>query len=362
MASKLSGHSRSFSDGDIDQLRKEKAHLRNTLDEVSDQQGAPPHSQDTQVYLERILALETLRERNSQQILAKDQEIASLWQMLRSDSAEVVSSLQNQVRQLRAEAEVRETLFQSLQQETEEMKEKLEAVLGNASKSTADGRTATGNSTLMQEQLIDALEKNQQWLEYDQQREAYVTALLAQKYQLEQELNKALLEKEIERDTAGEEQEVEILQCYEKLEREQQKVQQLLTENHQMEKELVEEKLKSAELQQQIQLSAKDLEDKERDNQHIQSQLKGALKELRRALKKVETFNSERAQRETASSVSGAYPELERVHKESPKCSSSSPGALLDNSFLECPNCGVQYPSSGHRELLIHIDLCFDTN
>ncbi|KAG7314066.1 hypothetical protein KOW79_022562 [Hemibagrus wyckioides] len=339
MASKLSGHSRSFSDGDIDQLRKEKAHLRNTLDEVSDQQGAPPHSQDTQVYLERILALETLRERNSQQILAKDQEIASLWQMLRSDSAEVVSSLQNQVRQLRAEAEVRETLFQSLQQETEEMKEKLEAVLGNASK---------------------ALEKNQQWLEYDQQREAYVTALLAQKYQLEQELNKALLEKEIERDTA--EQEVEILQCYEKLEREQQKVQQLLTENHQMEKELVEEKLKSAELQQQIQLSAKDLEDKERDNQHIQSQLKGALKELRRALKKVETFNSERAQRETASSVSGAYPELERVHKESPKCSSSSPGALLDNSFLECPNCGVQYPSSGHRELLIHIDLCFDTN
>lgn len=51
---------------------------------------------------------------------------------------------------------------------------------------------------------IKAIEKNQQWLEYDQQREAYVKALLAQKYQLEQELNKALLEKEIERDTAGE--------------------------------------------------------------------------------------------------------------------------------------------------------------
>lgn len=45
---------------------------------------------------------------------------------------------------------------------------------------------------------------------------------------------------------------MEILQCYEKLKREQQKVQQLLTENHQMEKELVEEKLKSAELQQQV--------------------------------------------------------------------------------------------------------------
>lgn len=43
----------------------------------------------------------------------------------------------------------------------------------------------------------------------------------------------------------------------------------------------------------QIKLSAKDLEDKEHDNQRIQSQLKRALKELRRALKKVETFDSE---------------------------------------------------------------------
>lgn len=31
-----------------------------------------------------------------------------------------------------------------------------------------------------------ALEKNQQWLAYDQQREAYVTAVLARIYQLEQ--------------------------------------------------------------------------------------------------------------------------------------------------------------------------------
>ncbi|KAK3523327.1 hypothetical protein QTP86_029492 [Hemibagrus guttatus] len=348
MACKLSRHSRSLSDGEINQLREENAHLRKRLDEISHKQGAPPDSQHTQLYLERILALETLREKNSQQILAKDQEIASLWQMLRSNSAEVVTSLHDQLTQLRAEAEMRETLFQSLQQKTEEVKEKLEAVLENTSK---------------------ALEKNQQWLVYDQQREAYVKAMLAQKCQLEEELHQAkiaLLEKNREHDTA--EQEVEIQQCYEKivdeLEREQQKGQQLLIEHHQIKKELVEEKLKSAELQQQIQLSAKDLEDKERDNQHIQSQLQRALKELRRALKKVETLESEKAKRETAPSVSFAYTELERVPKESPQSSSSSPGAhnLLDKSFLECPNCGLQYPSSGHRELLIHIDLCFDTN
>lgn len=31
---------------------------------------------------------------------------------------------------------------------------------------------------------------------------------------------------------------------------------------------------------------------------------------------------------------------------------------LLDESFLECPKCKVQYPTSQHRELLAHIDFC----
>lgn len=31
---------------------------------------------------------------------------------------------------------------------------------------------------------------------------------------------------------------------------------------------------------------------------------------------------------------------------------------LLDESFLECPRCQVQYPTSQHRELLAHIDFC----
>lgn len=37
-----------------------------------------------------------------------------------------------------------------------------------------------------------ALEKNQQWLAYDQQREAYVNVVLAEKCQLEQELHQAI--------------------------------------------------------------------------------------------------------------------------------------------------------------------------
>lgn len=39
--------------------------------------------------------------------------------------------------------------------------------------------------------FIKALEKNHQWLVYDQQREAYVKAVLEEKYQLEQELHQA---------------------------------------------------------------------------------------------------------------------------------------------------------------------------
>lgn len=32
--------------------------------------------------------------------------------------------------------------------------------------------------------------------------------------------------------------------------------------------------------------------------------------------------------------------------------------SLLDESFLECPKCKTQYPTSQHRELLAHIDFC----
>ncbi|XP_050831974.1 centrosomal protein of 55 kDa isoform X4 [Serinus canaria] len=45
---------------------------------------------------------------------------------------------------------------------------------------------AATNSTEIERQLKDALEKNQQWLLYDQQREAYVRGLLGRIFELEQ--------------------------------------------------------------------------------------------------------------------------------------------------------------------------------
>lgn len=48
-----------------------------------------------------------------------------------------------------------------------------------------------------------ALEKNQQWLVYDQQREAYVQSVLATIKELEQQLAKAKQEQEPQKDDGG---------------------------------------------------------------------------------------------------------------------------------------------------------------
>ncbi|KAF5895637.1 centrosomal protein of 55 kDa, partial [Clarias magur] len=152
----------SRSDESMEQLKQENACLRKTLDEVCRQQGAPSDSQSNQVLLERILALETIREKNAQQILERDQEIINLWHLLRSDRDEVVLSLYGELKQMKADAEKRERLFQSLTLETEEMKKRLEAssakcqVLDNTSPTgTADVHDATRDFTSIQEQLKD---------------------------------------------------------------------------------------------------------------------------------------------------------------------------------------------------------------
>lgn len=77
---------------------------------------------------QRILSLETLRERNTQQLLAKEQEISTMRQQLRAEGGELVASLQNQLDKKTQEAEQRQKLFQNLSQETEDLKNKLIAV------------------------------------------------------------------------------------------------------------------------------------------------------------------------------------------------------------------------------------------
>ncbi|XP_029540501.2 centrosomal protein of 55 kDa-like isoform X2 [Oncorhynchus nerka] len=183
-------------EAEMDRLRKENAHLKQKMDEISKRTTRPPDS-DKGKLLERILSLETLRERNTQQLLAKDKELETLRQHLHSNGGEVVASLQAQLDQGRREAEYREKLFQSLSEETGNLKNKLVGVsarcqaLEKQGPDLQNGQGLTGEVAVVEDHLRDALEKNKQWLVYDQQREAYVKAVLARTLEMEQQLNQA---------------------------------------------------------------------------------------------------------------------------------------------------------------------------
>ncbi|XP_040885569.1 centrosomal protein of 55 kDa isoform X2 [Toxotes jaculatrix] len=186
-----SSSSASKAEVELDKVRKENAHLRRKIDELAKRHIKPPDS-DKSKLLERILSLETLRERNNQQLLVKEQELETLRQQLSARGGEVVASLQAQLEQRRKEAEQRDMLFQSLSQETENLKNKLATVSARCqSLETQSGKVPPADLALVQDQLRDALEKNQQWLVYDQQREAYVQSVLTRTLELEQQLAQA---------------------------------------------------------------------------------------------------------------------------------------------------------------------------
>ncbi|RVE59489.1 hypothetical protein OJAV_G00189040 [Oryzias javanicus] len=211
IASKLgfkSGSSASKVDAELEKVRKENAHLRKKIDELAKRHVRPPDS-DKSKLLERILSLETLRERNNQQLLGKEQELESLRQQLSAKGGEVVASLQAQLEQRKKEAELRDGLLQSLSQETENLKNKLATVSARCQtlETQGNGQVPPADLALVQDQLKDALEKNQQWLCYDQQREAYVQSVVARSVELEQQLAQA---KKAESSSEGSEKESDL--------------------------------------------------------------------------------------------------------------------------------------------------------
>ncbi|XP_062269643.1 centrosomal protein of 55 kDa [Platichthys flesus] len=188
-----SSSSSSKAEAELEKVRKENAHLRRKIDEVAKRHVRPPNSDNSKL-LERILNLETLRERNNQQLLVKEQDLETLRQQLSARGGEVVASLQAQLEQRRKEAERRDTLFQSMSQETENLKNQLTTVTAGCQSletQVTNGQVPPADLALVQDQLRDALEKNQQWLMYDQQREAYVQSLLTRTQDLEQQLAQA---------------------------------------------------------------------------------------------------------------------------------------------------------------------------
>ncbi|XP_071419932.1 centrosomal protein of 55 kDa [Pithys albifrons albifrons] len=144
--------------------------------------------------LQKILSLQEEKEKHNLLIGEKDREIQNLKDKLKSKTNNCeVSLLQNQLEEKTKEAEKREQLLCSLSEEINRLKCNFSAVMAKcsdlenkASSTSQASQEAVTNSTEVERQLKDALEKNQQWLLYDQQREAYVRGLLGRIFELEQ--------------------------------------------------------------------------------------------------------------------------------------------------------------------------------
>ncbi|NXW14867.1 CEP55 protein, partial [Circaetus pectoralis] len=446
-----SGSSRRESD--LEKYKQENAALRKSMEEVVKGKGKMTDAERNGL-LEKILSLEKEKENHNRLLGEKDKEIQSLKDKLRSKNKNSeVSLLQSQLEEKKKEAERREQLLCSLSEEMNQLKCNLSSVTAKCSElenraSTSQASqevitNSTGSSTNLYEvekQLKDALEKNQQWLLYDQQREAYVRGLLGRIFELEQKSETVSQQESKEFNSEGHLQEEkqkyydqllltatsdleterrtitqlrselnEFKKKYEETRREittlnallqsqqvaemktlenenkikGEKVQRLKQENETIKGQLREEKKKSEDLlcqvqllrksllkqqeehtriallEQQIQICTTDFENEKLDRQNLQHQLNKVLKELRKAREQITRLEplklQESGRMEPQEDLQAVFEEKLTMYDGSPSLKHSN---LLDESFLECPRCKVQYPTSQHRELLAHIDFC----
>ncbi|XP_036592150.1 centrosomal protein of 55 kDa isoform X2 [Trichosurus vulpecula] len=419
--------STSKSETELENFNRDNAALKKSLEENANAKGKAAENERHRL-LEKIFALETEKENNSYHLAEKEKEIQQLKAQLKSKSGS--DSLLSQLEEKTKEAERRDQLLKSLSEETDILKKQLSVATTRLSELESKASTlhlsqnmATSftespvvNIHAVEIQLRDALEKNQQWLIYDQQREAYVRGLRTKIYELEQQSEAAahslqqqsersdsevclqeekqkyhshLLMRNIEKDLEAERQTVtrlsfelnEFRRKYEETKKENldlsnllsslrkadvkymednkyktEKIQKLKKENEIVREKLEEEKKRSEDLLSQIQACTIDFENEKFDRQNMQHQLHRVLKELRRTREQIKLLEPMKQVQEHVhierSDLFSGEHE-EKLKTDSPKCSN-----LLDESFLECPKCKAHYPTSQHRELLAHIDFC----
>ncbi|NXQ80350.1 CEP55 protein, partial [Nyctibius grandis] len=439
-------------ESDLEKYKQENAALRKSVEELVKGKSKMTDPERNGL-LEKILSLEKENAKHNHLLGEKDKEIQNLKDKLRSKPKNSeVSLLQSQLEEKTKEAERKEQLVRSLSEEMNRLKCNLSTVaakrfeLENKAGTSQASQEAVTNSTgsptniyELEKQLKDALEKNQQWLLYDQQREAYVRGLLGRIFELEQKsevasqreskefnseghlqeekqkyydqlLLTAKSDLETERRTITqlrselnefkkyEEAQREIMSLNALLQSQQvaemktlenenkmkgETVQRLKQENETIKGQLTEEKKKSEDLlcqvqllrksllkqqeehtriallEQQIQICTTDFENEKLDRQNLQHQLNKVLKELHKAREQITRLEhlklQESGRMEPQEDLQAAFEEKLTTYDRSPSLKHSS---LLDESFLECPRCKVQYATSQHRELLAHIDFC----
>ncbi|XP_076747775.1 centrosomal protein of 55 kDa isoform X3 [Maylandia zebra] len=389
----------------VSSLRKENAYLKRTLAELTHQQ-----SQHNKL-VERFLSLEAIRLECTREFRTKHEKTASPSEQLCEKEKRPVDAVSSISRYSR---------------EIEEIEEKLEVIstrcqyvekkVTGKQDSTADEQVSTSNEAVAEVQihLRDALEKNKQWLEYDQQREAYVRAILARMLWLEKQLNEAnqarsqqhnedhsdekekisqmqehyerLLQKakdelEVLRERVEvthqnlmitqnwckeREREVEELKQQlqaERLSRSTQEVQNCPEDEEQQQRDVREvlqgvlddERRRSGNSELQIQISSQDLEDERQNCSYLKKQMVKVLK----ALQKGKGHVAKQLKREKPDQSSGeTNPPLSQFSR--PSLTSSPHSNLMNESFLECPVCQAEYPVSHHRELMNHLEICLN--
>ncbi|XP_035461984.1 centrosomal protein of 55 kDa-like isoform X2 [Scophthalmus maximus] len=386
----------------VSSLRKENAFLKKALLELSRQ-----HS-DHYKLVERLISLQSVRLENSRRLTARDEK-TTLPSEPSGEGAHLVD-------------EVSMETLSDYAREIEGIKNKLvsfstrchylENKVAGKKDSESDEEDSDTGVTELQSGLRDlcasdsflqspeALEKKKQWLEYDQQREVYVSSVMARILWLEQQLNEAnralskqhneehsdekkqmrqmqeyydrLLQKakdelEVLRQEVNvthqnltitqnwcQEREVELEELKQQLQNEESSRQSLPDKNKALQYRLLEERHRSANSELQVNLLQKFMQNQQQADQEkiadLERQLRISSEDLEDARQECEHLKKQvvrvlKSQRKTEHQLS----------RDSPKSFN-----LLDESFLECPGCKTEYPASHHRELMNHIEICFD--
>nr|XP_001092138.2 centrosomal protein of 55 kDa [Macaca mulatta]XP_015003190.2 centrosomal protein of 55 kDa [Macaca mulatta]XP_028682495.1 centrosomal protein of 55 kDa [Macaca mulatta] len=194
--------SNSKSETTLEKLKGEIAHLKTSVDEITSGKGKLTDKERHRL-VEKIRVLEAEKEKNAYQLTEKDKEIQRLRDQLKARYS--TTALLEQLEETTKEGERREQVLKALSEEKDVLRQQLSAATSRIaeleSKTSALRLSQTlapncFNSSInniheMEIQLKDALEKNQQWLVYDQQREVYVKGLLAKIFELEKKTETA---------------------------------------------------------------------------------------------------------------------------------------------------------------------------
>ncbi|XP_073338619.1 centrosomal protein of 55 kDa-like isoform X3 [Pagrus major] len=285
----------------VSSLRKENAYLRKTLAEMSRQ-----HAEHNKL-VEHFLSLESVRRETCLQLTAKEKKIALPSEQL-SDEEEKLTD----------------------------------------EDPTSDEGASSNNIRELQNHFNDALEKNKQWLEYDQQREAYVRAILARILWLEKQLNEAnqaRSQRQHNEDYSDEKERMNQLQ---------ERFEQLLQKAND---HLGVVREKNDMTNQNLFMTQQRFMEMEREVEELKQQLQAEKMSRKGAAEDHHHCEEEMRDQQNRSSGEEAQPPSMPPRDRQ---TSSSHCSGLNESFLECPSCQAEYPADHYRELMSHLETCLD--